>query len=81
MPAGVFEAGLTLPPRVSLRGAGYRKTILDARRAEVGLAIEGGEGAEIADLTVSGASKTGVLVAGAADVALRRLRTTGAWGG
>ena len=52
LPAGVFEAGVTLPPRVSLRGAGYRKTILDARKAEVGLAIEGGEGAEIADLTV-----------------------------
>ena len=72
---------MTLPPRVSLRGAGYRKTILDARKAEVGLAIEGGDGAEIADLTVWGASKTGVLVAGAANVALRRLRTTGGLGG
>jgi hypothetical protein len=81
LPAGVFEAGLTLPPRVSLRGAGYRKTILDARNAEVGLAIEEGAGAEIADLTVWGASKTGVLVAGAANVALRRLRTTGGLGG
>ncbi len=81
LPAGVFEAGVTLPPRVSLRGAGYRKTILDARKAEVGLAIERGEGAEIADLTVWGASKTGVLVAGVANVALRRLRTTGGLGG
>src|SRR5436309_875217 len=35
LPAGLYEAGIALPPRVSLRGAGYRKTILDARKAEV----------------------------------------------
>ena len=79
-PPASIEAGLTLPPRVSLRGAGYRKTILDARKAEVGLAIEGGDGAEIADLTVWGASKTDVLVAGAVE---RRLAPAaarpGAW--
>jgi hypothetical protein len=81
LPAGLYEAGVKLPSRVSLRGAGYRKTILDARKAEVGVAIEGGEGSELADLTVWGAGKTGVLVAGARRVALRRLRTTGGLAG
>lgn len=81
LPAGTFAAGIRLPPRVSLRGAGYRKTILDARKVEVGVSIEAGAGAEIADLTVIGASKTAVLVAGASDVALRRLRTTGGLNG
>jgi hypothetical protein len=83
LPAGLYKAGagLKLPPQVSLRGAGYRQTILDARQADVGVAIEGGEGAELADLTVWGAGKTSVLVAGARRVALRRVRTTGGLGG
>jgi Right handed beta helix region len=81
LPTGTYEGGVTLPPRVSLRGAGYRKTILDARKAEVGLAIEGGEGAEVSDLTVWGASKTDLLVVGATGVSLRRLRTTGGLNG
>src|SRR4051794_14105813 len=34
LPTGTFEGGIMLPPRVSLRGAGYRKTIVDARKAE-----------------------------------------------
>jgi hypothetical protein len=83
LPAGIYEAGITLPPRVGLRGAGYRKTILDARNAEVGLAIEGADGAEIADLTVWGAGETraDVLVRGGANLALRRVRATGGLNG
>src|SRR5262249_44588092 len=81
LPAGLYDAGITLPSGVRLRGAGFRKTILDARKAEVGLAIQGGEGAEIADLTVWGASKTDVLVVDAAKVAVRRVRTTGGLNG
>jgi hypothetical protein len=70
-----------LPPGVSLRGAGYRKTRLDARKADVGLTIEGGEGAEVADLTISRASKTGLLVIGASGAQVRRVRTTGGLNG
>src|SRR3954453_830184 len=81
LPTGTYEGGIVLPPRVGLRGAGYRKTIIDARKAGAGLAIEGGEGPEIADLTVWGASKTDGLVVGTAAVALRRLRTTGGLNG
>src|SRR5262245_20261293 len=44
LPTGTYEGGIRLPPRVSLRGAGARKTIIDARKVEVGLAIEGGRG-------------------------------------
>jgi hypothetical protein len=81
LPMGTYEGGVTLPPRVSLRGAGYRRTIVDARKAEVGVAVEGGEGAEVSDLTVWGASKTDVLVVGASGFALRRVRTTGGLNG
>jgi Right handed beta helix region len=76
LPAGTFEGGITLPPGVSLHGAGPFRTILDARKVEVGLAIEGGRGAEVADLAIRGASKTDLLVHGAAEAAVRRVRTS-----
>jgi hypothetical protein len=81
LPEGTFPAGVKLPDGVSLRGAGFRKTILDARKAEVGLTINGGSGAEVADLTITGASRTNLVVKGASGVAVRRVRTTGSING
>ena len=81
LPTGTFEGGITLPARVSLRGAGCGKTTIDARKAEVGVTIDGGEGAEVADLTVWGAGRTGVLAVGGSGVVVRRVRTTGGLNG
>ncbi len=48
--------GVTVPPGVSLQGAGYGKTIIDADGKENGLMIASGSGAVISDLTVRGAT-------------------------
>ena len=81
LPAGTFEAGITLPPGVGLRGAGANRTILDARKTDVGIRVEGGRGAEIADLTVTGATRTDLLVHGAEETSVRRVRTTASLNG
>jgi hypothetical protein len=77
LPAGTFPGGIRLPDGVGLRGAGYLATTLEARAVEVGLTIAGGEGAEIADLSIAGARKTNLLVRDASHVAIRRVRSTG----
>ena len=77
LPAGEFRGGVTVPAGVSLQGAGYEKTILNAAGAENGLAITTGQGAVISDLTVRGATGANILVEGAEKVTLRRLRATG----
>ncbi len=77
LPAGEFRGGVTLPAGVSLKGAGYGKTIIDAAGAEHGLAITNGGGAVISDLTVRGAAGANVLVRGAEKVVIRRVRATG----
>jgi hypothetical protein len=81
LPAGTYEGGQVLPSGVSLRGAGLGRTILDARKAEVGLAILGGRGVEVSDLTVRGAVRTGLLVSNAVNVAVRRVRVTASTSG
>jgi hypothetical protein len=81
LPEGTFPGGIKLPAGVSLRGAGFRKTILDARKAEIGLSIDGGSGAEVADLTISGATRTDLVVKGASGAAVRRVRATGSING
>jgi len=77
LPAGEFRGGVAVPPGVSLKGAGYDKTILDASGAENGVAITSGSGAVISDLTVCGAKAAGVLVQGADNVTVQRVRATG----
>src|ERR1019366_10162561 len=77
MPAGEYRGGVTLPAGVSLRGAGYDKTIIDAAGAPNGLAITNGSGATISDLTVRGAMAANILVQGAQRVTVARVRTTG----
>jgi hypothetical protein len=51
--------------------------LLDARKSEVGLSLEGGTGSEISDLAIRGASRVNILIKNATDVAVRRVRTTG----
>ena len=77
LPAGEFRGGVTVPVGVSLRGAGYGNTIIDAAGAENGLVIAGGHGAVLGDLTVRGATGANVLVEGAEQVIVRRVRATG----
>ncbi len=77
LPAGEFRGGVTLPEGVSLQGAGYGKTTIDANGAENGLVVHGGTGATISDLTVQDAAGANVLVEGAANITLRRVRVSG----
>lgn len=77
VPAGTYPGGIVLPPGVILRGAGIDKTVLDARASDDGLTVAGGRGAEVSDLTVRGAKRTGLLVREAEAVTLRRVRATG----
>jgi hypothetical protein len=81
LPAGTFEGGITLPPGVSLRGAGPFRTILDARKFAIGLAVDGGRRAEVSDLTIRGASQTALLVQAGEETAVRRVRTSGSLNG
>ena len=57
------------------------KTILDARKTEVGLTVDGGEGAEVSDLTIRGASRSDLLAKGAQKLTIRRVRTTSSLSG
>ena len=76
LPAGEFRGGATLPPGVSLKGAGYAKTVINAVGTEHGISITDGSGATISGLTVRGAAVANVLVQGAKKVTLQRLRAT-----
>jgi Right handed beta helix region len=74
---GIFEAGITLPTGVSLIGAGFTKTMLDAKGSTIGLAIDGGSGIEIADLTIRNARQTNLSIKGSSDVNVRRIQASG----
>jgi len=77
LPAGHYRGGVTVPPGVSLRGAGYRQTIIDATGCDTGLTVTGGKGATIAGVTVTGARVTGIAVKHAEAVCVSGVRTTG----
>ena len=77
LPAGEFRGGVTLPAGVSLKGAGYGKTVIDAKGAENGIAIVKGDGSAVRDLTVRGALSANILVRDANQAVLERVRTTG----
>jgi hypothetical protein len=77
LPAGTYRGGVILPAGVSLRGAGYGHTIIDASQAEHGLVMTGGAGSAISDVTVRGARVTGILVKGGATARVSRVRVTG----
>ena len=77
LPAGEFRGGVSMPAGVSLHGAGYEKTIIDATGAVNGLTVAGGSGTVISNLTVHGASMANVAVRQADRVTIRRVRATG----
>ena len=74
--AGTYQGGVTLPPGVSLRGAGYGKTIIDASGQPVGIDVAGGAKAVLADLTVTGATRIDIAVHDATGTVVRGVRAT-----
>ncbi len=79
--AGVFTGSVALPKGVSLKGAGYDKTIIDAKDLEVGVSVDGGEGCSISDLAIRGAGKTDLSVNGASKIVVSRVWLSGAVNG
>ncbi len=79
--AGTYQGGVTLPPGVSLKGAGYGKTIIDASGQPLGIEVSGGAKAVIADLTVSGATRIDIAVHDSTGTVVRGVRTTGSING
>ena len=51
VPAGTFAGGLEVPAGVTLRGAGYQRTTIEARGKPVSIRLKG-QGSRIEDLTV-----------------------------
>ena len=76
LPAGTFAGPAVLPPGVSLRGAGYAKTVIDARNQPVAIAVKGGMGARIEDLSILSGG-TAIAVTSATDIAIRRVMIHG----
>ncbi|MCX7935493.1 MAG: right-handed parallel beta-helix repeat-containing protein, partial [Planctomycetota bacterium] len=77
LPAGEFQGGVMLPPGVSLKGAGYNQTVIDAKGCENGVAILGGSGNVVSDLAVKNAARVNILVRDAENAVVRRVRATG----
>ena len=77
LPAGHYRGGVTVPPGVTLKGAGYRLTIVDATGFDSGLTIAAGHDVGIEGLTVSGARVNGIAVTHADNVHLTGVRVTG----
>jgi hypothetical protein len=77
LPAGTFPGGVTLPPGVSLRGAGYAETILDAGTQPTGIALKGGDGSRIEDLSIYTKGTAALVVEDARNVEVRRVRIRG----
>ena len=62
LPAGVFTVnGDNIPAGVTLRGAGYMKTVLDATGSTSGINIDS-PGVTVTDLTIRGASGSALAV-------------------
>ena len=79
-PEGTIALGnVTVPDGVTLKGAGYDKTFLDATGKEFGVKL--GAAASADDLTVSGAAQAGVLVDGVSGVNVARVRVRGCGSG
>ena len=76
LPAGVYRTAVVLPAGVSLRGAGYDKTILEAGSAAAAVAMRGGDN-RLEDLAVHCEGATAVLVDGAARVTIARVTIRG----
>ncbi len=72
VPAGTHRGAVTIPPGVTLRGAGMTATVLDTRGAPAGVTFAPGAGACLEDVTVI-TSGTGVLAAEVGEVTIRRV--------
>jgi hypothetical protein len=75
LPAGTFAAGIKVPAGVTLRGAGYRSTFLEARGTAVAVSIRA-RGATLEDLCVLN-NGTGIELSGAEDAVVRRVMIVG----
>ena len=73
LPAGTVPmGGVIVPEGVTLKGAGYDRTLLEATGKEFGVKL--GSAATLCDLTVRGAVQAGVWVEGANGVTVERVR-------
>ncbi|MCY2995095.1 MAG: right-handed parallel beta-helix repeat-containing protein [Planctomycetota bacterium] len=75
LPAGTFAGGFTVPPGVTLRGAGCQRTVIEARGAAVAVKLTG-KGARVENLSVT-SSGVGIDMSAAEDVAVRRVLIVG----
>ncbi|MCH5377971.1 MAG: right-handed parallel beta-helix repeat-containing protein, partial [Planctomycetes bacterium] len=75
LPAGTFAGGFAVPPGVTLRGAGYQRTMIEVRGTAAAIRVEG-RGARIEDLCVRG-SGVGIELSAAEDVAIQRVMILG----
>ena len=76
--ARTYQAGdLIVPEGVSVRGAGFDKTTIDAKGFNTGISLSGGSKSAVSDLTVRNAMENGILVKGAAQVSISRIRLLG----
>lgn len=73
LPAGMFHTTIDLRDGVSLKGAGYGKTVIEADNNPVGVDVRGGRGAVIEDLTINSGGTTGIQVRNSSDVTIRRV--------
>ncbi len=74
IPAGRYKlGGVSVPAGVSLRGAGYGATTLDATGNDFGLLVRDGQGETISDLAVMGAGEA-IKIVGGSGVVIERVR-------
>ena len=78
LPAGTVELGdVTVPPQVSIKGAGYAKTILDATKFHSGLQVLENKDVQVSDLTIRHARGIGLRVSNSSGITVRRIRCLG----
>src|SRR5262249_17742997 len=72
-----FPGGIVLPDGVSLRGAGYDRTVIDVGTQPAGITIKGTQGNHVSDLTIRTQGSSGLVAEGARGVEVRRVRILG----
>jgi hypothetical protein len=75
VPAGTISGSFELPAGVTLRGAGYQKTTIDARGSQIGVRVKGSAG-RIENLTILNAG-TGIALSKIDDVTVSRVMILG----
>ncbi len=74
LPAGTFRVGdVEIPAGVSVRGAGYNATVLDATGFRNGLVLRGEGRSSVSDLMIQNASENGILVADVPEASIERV--------